>query len=44
VTKHGYYCQNLVNPKPTIRKPCNRQRNVHYCMRGTKTENEKNIK
>jgi len=34
----------VVNPKPTIGKPRNRQRNVHYCMRGTKTENEKNIK
>jgi len=35
-------CQSytgVVNPKPR-----NGQRNVHYCMRGTKTENEKNIK
>jgi len=34
----------VVNPKPTIGKPRNGQRNVHYCRRGTKTENEKNIK
>jgi len=34
----------VVNPKPTVGKPRNGQRNVHYCMRGTKTENEKNIK
>jgi len=34
----------VVYPKPTIGKPCNGQRNVHYCMRGTKTANEKNIK
>jgi len=34
----------VVNPKPTIGKPRNGQRKVHYCMRGTKTENEKNIK
>jgi len=34
----------VVNPKPTIGKPCNGQRNVGNCMRGTKTEHEKNIK
>jgi len=34
----------VVNPKPTIGKPCNGQRNVDNWMRGTKTENEKNIK
>jgi len=34
----------VVNPKPTIGKPCNGQRNVDNCMRGTKTENKKNIK
>jgi len=39
---HNY--TGVVNPKPTIGKPCNGQRNVHYCMRGTKTEKEKNIK
>jgi len=32
------------NPKATIGKPCNGQRNVGNCMSGRKTENEKNIK
>jgi len=34
----------VVNPKATIGKPCNGQRNVDNCMHGRKTENEKNIK
>jgi len=34
----------VVNPKATIGKPCIGQRNVGNCMRGRKTENEKNIK
>jgi len=38
-TLMGHKYTGVVNPKPR-----NGQRNVHYCMRGTKTENEKNIK
>jgi len=44
ITKKQCYYTGVVNPKPTIGKPRNGQRNVHYCMRGTKTDNEKNIK
>jgi len=38
------YSTGVVNPKATIGKPCNGQRNVGNCMRGRKTENEENIK
>jgi len=34
----------VVNPKATIGKPRNGQRNIGNCMRGRKAENEKNIK
>jgi len=42
---YDYNCYTgVVDPKATIGKPCNGQRNVGNCMRGRKTENEKNIK
>jgi len=37
-------CKNIPKPYTGVVNPFNEQRNVGNCMRGRKTENEKNIK